>query len=185
MANEVLLIDIQSPRGFSGQALVCGGCLVESVKYVPRDIPKEALQAAAQRLAYEMDASCVIKRTVQPPEGTWTWASLLNSMGVPVESTSGENVEVMRRMAGLPVNVQMRIPQEAYATISRLSAMHGKTMGGIVGALAYFEEAVDEHFGEVGHGQAFMERCIELMEEAESKRLELGSQRKTAAPKIG
>jgi hypothetical protein len=185
MATEIFLVDVQSTRGFSGQALVCGGCLVESVKYVPRDIPKEALQAAAQRLAYEMDAACVIKRTAQSPVGSWTWASLLGSMGIPVESTSGENVEVMRRMAGLPVNAQMRIPQEAYATISRLSAMYGKTMGGIVGALSYFEEAVDEHFGESGHGQALLERCIELMEEAESKRLEMGSQRKSLAPKMG
>lgn len=90
----------------------------------------------------------------------------------------------LRRKESQPVTVELSIPRDAYAFIGMLSVRHGKTVSEVVGALAYFEEAVDEHFGIYGHGQALFDRCIELMEEAESKRLELGPQPKSPGPRM-
>lgn len=184
MPTEVLLITAQGPAGYSGQALLCGGHLIEARKYSPREALRRPLQETAQILAREMDAPSVVTRTIEPPAGAWTWPGLLEASGVHVESTRGESVEIMRRKAGLPVVAMIEVPYDAYATISRLSAMHGKSIGDIVGALSYFEEAIDEHFEIVGHGQAMFDRCLELMEEAESKRLEMGSQRKNIGPRL-
>lgn len=184
MSTEVLLIDAKGPRGLVGQALLCDGHVVEARRFSPRPAAPGNLLASAQRLASEMGAGPVIERTLFPPSEAWTWPALLDANAFRIVSTQGENVAVMRRMAGLPVKATLEIPQESYGTLLRLTARHGKTMSGIVGALAYFEEAIDEHYGESGHGQAFFERCIELMEEAESKRLELGSQRKSPGPRM-
>lgn len=183
MSTEVLLINASEAGGFVGQAMVCDGYILASKRH-PRQAEARAIfDDAADRLRRELGGE-LVRRTLFVEPSAWDWGGLLHSAGIPGIARRDENMAVLRRKAGLPESVTMEIPQESYGTLHRLSARHGKTMGGIVGALAYFEEAVDEHYGEAGHGQAFLERCFELMEEAESKRLELNSQRKPAGPRM-
>lgn len=183
MSTEVLLINASEAGGFTGQALVCSGCILASKRYPRRAHARALFDDAADRLRRELGGE-LVRRTLFVTTDAWNWGGLLHSAGIPGTARRDEHMDALRRKAGLPETVTMEIPQDACAILHRLTARHGKTMGGIVGALAYFEEAVDEHYGEAGHGQAFLERCFELMEEAESKRLELNSQRKTAGPRM-